>query len=89
MSTAGVWTTHLSQPTFGARETGCLNSIRSTEFADGFRKVVADSAFGEMEFVCNVGTRLAFTCPPQNLSLTIRQWIWSRIPRLGGKGQDQ
>ena len=74
------------EPAFGAGDAGGVDAVGGAEFGDGFGEVVADGAFGEVEFGGDFGGGAAVAGALQDLALAVGEGVFVGGPGFGGEG---
>ena len=88
MSTFADWlpgSRDFSEPAFGAGDAGGIDSIGGAKLGDCFGEIVADGAFGEVEFGGDFGAAAAVAGALQDLALAFGQRIKLGAPGFGGE----
>jgi len=76
----------LLEPAFGAGDAGGVDAIGGAEFGDCFGEIVADGAFGEVEFGGYLGAAAAVAGALEDLPLAVGEGIEFGVPGFGGQG---
>ncbi len=73
------------EPAFGAGDAGGVDAVGGAELGDGFGEIVADGAFGEVEFGGDLGAAAAIACALEDLAFAIGEGVEFGVPGFGGE----
>src|SRR5271170_4385758 len=74
------------EPAFGAGDACCVDAIGGAQFGDCFGEVVADGAFGEVEFGGDLGAAAAVASALEDLALAVGEGVEFGVPGFRGEG---
>jgi hypothetical protein len=63
------------QPAFRPRQSGCLHSVGSAEFANRFRQIIANRSLRQTQLSGDVSTALSLAGSPKNLAFAVGKRI--------------